>query len=91
MTKEQQYKQIITSYSQKLFHLSYCIVKDQELAEIIVEKSFITAYKTFETTEFSHWENYLLKLTTKSALLCKKSTTEEKKKLLEKKKGKRAV
>ncbi|WP_445490905.1 hypothetical protein [Niallia sp. 03133] len=88
MTKIQRYNQIVACYTQKLFQISFCILKDRELAQIVAEKSLVTAYKTFETIDFSQWEHYLLKLTAKSALLCKKSTIEEKKRLLEKRRQK---
>ncbi|MGP7815679.1 hypothetical protein [Niallia sp. 01092] len=83
MTKKQRYKKMITNYTQKLFQMAFCIVQDRQLAELVVEKVMITAYESFDAIDFAQWEQYLMQLTTKTAIVCKKSTNDEKKRLLE--------
>jgi leucyl aminopeptidase (aminopeptidase T) len=72
----------IAVLAQKLFRSVFCIVKHQQLAELVVQKALTSSVEKTATMNQAEWEKYVQKLTVRTAINCKNSTDEQKEKLL---------
>ncbi|PKG23281.1 hypothetical protein [Niallia nealsonii] len=77
MAKTKEYENLVTVHAQKLFHLVFCVVRDEELASRVVEKVFVTAYSRFFEMEQEDFEKYLFQLAAKTAVTCNKTTKKQ--------------
>ncbi|GKU84779.1 hypothetical protein [Niallia sp. NCCP-28] len=74
LARTKEYENLIAVHAQKLFHLVFCIVREEELASRVVEKVFVTAYNHFFEMEQKGFEKYLFQLAAKMAVTCNKTT-----------------
>lgn len=72
----------IAVFAQKLFRSVFCIVKHQQLAELVVQKALTSSVEKAATMNQADWEKYVQKLAVRTAINCKNSTEEQKEKLL---------
>ena len=77
LTKTKEYENIVELHAQKLFHLIFCIVRDEELAKKVSEKVFLTASKRFMEMEKEAFEKYLFQLAAKMAVACNKTARKQ--------------
>lgn len=78
LTKTKEYETMIVAvYAQKLFHLVFCIVREEKLANRVVEKAFVEAYKLFWEMEKDAFEKHLFQLAAKMAVRCNKTAKKQ--------------
>lgn len=57
--KEQQFKQLFEDSKQKLFNVAYGVVRNREVAEDVLQESYIKAWKKFDeydsSKKFTNW------------------------------------
>ncbi|MFP7472288.1 hypothetical protein SFC55_14865 [Niallia taxi] len=71
----------IAVLAQKLFRSVFCIIKQQQLAELVVQKAVTSSLDKTSMAQ-AEWEKYVQKLAVRTAINCKNSTVEQKEKLL---------
>lgn len=72
----------MAAFAQKLFHSVFGIVRQQELAELVAQKSLSASLEKSAILAKVDWEKYTLKLAVRTAINCKNSSDEQKEKLL---------
>ncbi|MEI2465242.1 hypothetical protein [Niallia taxi] len=72
----------MAAFAQKLFRSVFGIVRQQELAELVAQKSLSASLVKSASLAKEDWEKYTLKLAVRTAINCKNSTDEQKEKLL---------